>query len=824
MEETKVKSKWKDQDAQNTAFDELDYTSDIYIDIIIEVIEARNKYMKRAEFKPMATYRKDLDSHVTSRAQHMRQAAIIAKRIAHELGVNEAIAYIGMLLHDAGHAFFGHEGEHTMNEIGKLLNCGYFHHNAKGIDIIISERIIEKIIDAIPEAKSNPTLREQLKEDAYYFLDVVVGHDGESTLKDTKDAAKSKVKYASIKEAVFSKASKANRENIYKCQAETLETQISKPADVIAYLKTDMLDAFSQGIITKFSDDYLELIGNFLCETEEKTQEIENARKDIEDRIKETDEKISAQKEQSQELKTLQTQKDYLEQKLIEFNEKTRKLRIKNANQYIDTFKKKHLRETEEDIHEATVQQVEELLSKAEERGANIYYICTGEETEKEIREIKSKYKGVLPSEARKEIKELKLKYEKEKQITKESEDIINKELEIAIAKHVQKRKIEGANDNIIAAEVNRIRDYTQKMTKSRKRVVEEIMNELQDALIIDYVKTTKKKWEQIEANSELSEEERYEQKKGAMGFSERTSFLLLGGKANQNSFKGLNYNEYVQYSKMEYQTKSVPKAVLKTVEECARALVETGIIRDKFYDETIRTKIKDEEVKKRMITPVRTEQRYEDYKRSIGISNKVKLVRPKVLKEKTRFKNILRSKQVHKNKLFKDLYSYTQRQGGRFATCCEDVYYAIEHIVKTKVENALNGQHKLNMYLPQEEKEELQKVVRDIYARYHTKKDLNKFSEEDEKAMLEEAKQEYIEETIKKERANLELKVATQIAINYLAGNTDRGIKKLLIKTGNLSKLKLIMEDRQSKDSNEIIKKLSTDLTKEHASEGLAK
>jgi ribosomal protein S18 acetylase RimI-like enzyme len=36
--------------------------------------------------------------------------------------------------------------------------------------------------------------------------------------------------------------------------------------------------------------------------------------------------------------------------------------------------------------------------------------------------------------------------------------------------------------------------------------------------------------------------------------------------------------------------------------------------------------------------------------------------------------------KQVRKDKLFKDLYSYTQRQGGRFASCCEDVYYAIDN------------------------------------------------------------------------------------------------------------------------------------------------
>ena len=91
-------------------------------------------------------------------------------------------------------------------------------------------------------------------------------------------------------------------------------------------------------------------------------------------------------------------------------------------------------------------------------------------------------------------------------------------------------------------------------------------MNELQEALITDYLKTTKKKWEQIEKNVSLSKDERREQKKVAMGFSEKTNALLFGGKPNQKSFKGLNYNEFVQYSKMEYQTKSVPKAVLKTV------------------------------------------------------------------------------------------------------------------------------------------------------------------------------------------------------------------------------------------------------------------
>ena len=263
----RTEKRWKNKYALETEFDRLDMTNDEIIDLIRGKLELRNKFLKRAELKPMAKIRDDEHSHLTSRAQHMRQAAEIAKDISHRLGLNETITYIGMLMHDAGHSFFGHEGEHAMSIMGKMLNTGYFHHNAKGIDVILAENIINEIIEAIPEAKKDKGLKEKLKNDAWYFLDIVVSHDGEATSRDMIASVKGNKK--DIKRAVLDKVSKANRENIYKSESETLEGVVSKPADVISYIKTDLLDAFSEGIITRLDEDHFETIGAILCETRE---------------------------------------------------------------------------------------------------------------------------------------------------------------------------------------------------------------------------------------------------------------------------------------------------------------------------------------------------------------------------------------------------------------------------------------------------------------------------------------------------------------------------------------------------------------------------
>lgn len=147
-----------------------------------------SKYIKRAESKPMMTPRADDESHVTSRAIHLKQTADIAKRIAYELGLNDDLAYMGMLMHDAGHPFSAHEGEEIFSYLNAIFNVQYFHHNAKGIEIIRKEDILGNALIRIPNL--TPELEEQLRKEFDYFLDIVISHDGEASKDDLKKKAK----------------------------------------------------------------------------------------------------------------------------------------------------------------------------------------------------------------------------------------------------------------------------------------------------------------------------------------------------------------------------------------------------------------------------------------------------------------------------------------------------------------------------------------------------------------------------------------------------------------------------------------------------------
>lgn len=737
-------SKWKNKYAVKTAFDDLDFSNDEITDIIREKIELRNKFLKRAELKPMAKVRDDEDSHGTSRTQHMRQAAEIAKEIAHRLGLNETVAYIGMLMHDAGHSFFGHEGEHAMSVIGKLLNVGYYHHNAKGIDVILSENIINEIVEAIPEAKEDKELQERLKNDAWYFLDIVVSHDGEASSKDTKIKKTNNSPKLNIKEIVLNKVRKSNRENLYKCDPETLEGVISKPSDVIAYIKTDMIDAFSEGIITRLDDDHFEIIGNILCETTE---------------------------ERNQNLKSINA-------------EELRKRRIDKAKKLLLEYRKKHLRELPEDIDEEKMQVVESIMDQAANEGIDIFDIIVEDDMEADIKRLKKELKEnkVPLKEYAATIKNAKQEFVKKYKINAKSQIRINEILENKLKEYSEKRIQEGADSNTIASEKNKIEEYLQKLTKERKRVVEEIMNDIQEALINDYIDTTKQKWDKLD---------NYEDMKIAMSFSEGMSEALL------KKLKVINYEKYVQHTKKIYQERSVPDAVLKTVKECANALIRTGVIRDKFYDSTVLSKIENDEVKSAMKVPERSEEEYQKYRRSIGISKGVKLIRPKKSNKKLRFTNPKGTKNIWKNKLYKEMYSYVQRQDTRFAMNCEDVYFAIENTIRTKVNDAYNPNFVPEDYLRNEQNSELKNIRYEI-------EQIN-LQEHD----IEKAKETYIKQKIESERNNLEEKVATEIAIRYLAGMTDKKIIKTLLKTGNLSKLTYKKEDKINQEGNSVIKGL---------------
>ncbi|MFQ5381098.1 MAG: deoxyguanosinetriphosphate triphosphohydrolase [Dehalococcoidia bacterium] len=143
-----------------------------------------------------------LGDHYVTRLTHTLEVARIARTIARALNLNEDLTEAASLGHDIGHGPFGHAGEEALAE---CLPEG-FRHNLHSVRVL-----------------------EQLEN----------GGRGLNLTADTLDA--------------IGKSSKA-REDIF---AEgwgvpaTLEGQIVKTADAIAYLNHDIGDAIRAGLLTE---------------------------------------------------------------------------------------------------------------------------------------------------------------------------------------------------------------------------------------------------------------------------------------------------------------------------------------------------------------------------------------------------------------------------------------------------------------------------------------------------------------------------------------------------------------------------------------------
>lgn len=722
--------KWSNKDALVTAFDD-------YLIELESVINNRSKYSRRAKGKPMCSIEEPDNPHTTDRGEHMRQAASEGIKIAKGLGLNETVVYIGMLLHDAGQPFGAHDGEKTMNIIGEILNTGFYHHNAKGVEVILSEDLVQKFIDAIPGVKDNEDLQGKLKNDIWYFLELVVGHDGEATSKDNERLAKLDKKYNSIREAVLSKVAKANRTDDYKCAVETLEAQISKPADILSYMKSDVLTGFSKGIVTSLSDDYLEIIGQLLAETNEETLKIEND-------IKE------ANSEEAKEI-TARIKTD----------------RIDKAKRLIDSIKLSKLRETRDDI-------------------------CSN--SEKEILGALNRY-----------IKELEQNGIEITDIKPEQLDVAENIKEKILSEYRETKIAQGKNKNVVISQGNKLEEYIKKMEQTRKRVVEELMTEVQDALRNDYIETTLSKWKELDENQELSDEERYKFKKQSMDFSDKVNRIIYG----KNGIKVLNYKEIVQYSKKIYQTGTLPKATLKLIQSCSEAIVKTGIIINKFYDPEVLRSINNNDLVELMHQRDIDDKSDTKYRKQIGIIKK-KVDRVKGVKNtgNKRFTGKKAKQKMERNSLYRDIFRNIQAQDERFARTCEDVYFAIPYTVRKMVGKAVKPKYEEDPYLPKEEKEKVNQIRRELAGR---------FGKHGGNNITKENLEEYINEQIEKERKQIESKVAIQICRDYIAGKTDIGIKDLLVKTGMISKRKLQKEDKPNEKGNKVVQKLSQDLREEN-------
>ena len=719
-------------------------TWDKSMDYLIETID-ESKFMRRAETKPMSTPKAASESHVTSRATHSKIAANIAKRLADGLDLNGEYIYAGMLMHDAGHPFSAHEGEEIFSKFGKRKNCGFFHHNAKGIEVIRAEGIRDKAINKIPNINETPELREQLEKEFDYFLDVIISHDGEATRGERN---RKETPYPSIQDAIRDKLRRANSYNDYKFVAQTPEGKLAKMADVIAYLATDIQDGFRIGIIDDFDDDYLALLGEILT-TGYSTREGY----------------IACAKNKIKEIK---------ESKLRELKSDMKKPEneniLANANDIIKTAEKQGIKITS--MQEDDVQKLNDIL-------------------EEKVQSIKDKSADMT---------------EEEKQF--------------------------------MYADVAKLREFVGKMLSINSSVVYEVTSRMQEYFINDIITETRAKTEEKEKtilelkdklelnpyDTELRKQLEDEEKDTPVNpkFSYKAEKLF-------DNIKNLNYKKIVQYTKWDYQMEQQPKAAKELVIHVAKALKETGAIRNKFYDRTIRNEVEPEALKYMKVKPL-DEAQYEENQKQYGIKNikgarKVGSDERLKMKGKNAFEN-------RKHELCKEVYYSVQKEGDNFAIKYNNVFAAIPTTVTMVVDEAIKYDEDFAQSVkvtrdmiktdyegrmddidnPEEQKKFARKLVAQgeytqEQAETIIKKALREFGyleryEEEEnrnnqKELLEQYgtmdevvkhRDEIIQNRIEQARNNIEDAMSYQLAIDYISGMTDRSFNDLAIRTGYMT------------------------------------
>lgn len=129
--------------------------------------------------------------HYRTRMTHTLEVAQIGRTIARALRLNEDLVEAIALGHDLGHTPFGHVGESALNDI-----CGHFHHNEQSV----------RIVERLEKGGKGLNLTKQVR-------DGILRHTGH-------------------------------------VPADSLEGQLVKYADRIAYLCHDFDDAEAAGLLT----------------------------------------------------------------------------------------------------------------------------------------------------------------------------------------------------------------------------------------------------------------------------------------------------------------------------------------------------------------------------------------------------------------------------------------------------------------------------------------------------------------------------------------------------------------------------------------------
>ena len=165
--------------------------------------------------------------HYRSRLTHSLEVAQIARSMARQLGLNEAITEAIALAHDLGHPPFGHAGEDALDDL--MAQWGGFDHNA--------------------QAFSRVTYLEQGYAGfnglnlTFECLDGILKHNG--PIKNSEMAAGSHLEQVLTLSGVESLIGKDAR-----YPYPFLEAQLAAIADDIAYTAHDVDDGLRAGILT----------------------------------------------------------------------------------------------------------------------------------------------------------------------------------------------------------------------------------------------------------------------------------------------------------------------------------------------------------------------------------------------------------------------------------------------------------------------------------------------------------------------------------------------------------------------------------------------
>lgn len=160
-----------------------------------------SKSFRRLEHKTQV-FIAPLGDHYRTRLTHTLEVAQIARSIARALRLNEDLTEAIALAHDLGHTPFGHIGEESLNEIYP----DGFRHNEQSL------RVVERL------------------------------EKGGKGLNLTWEVREGILKHSKVRESILA---------IGWGTASTLEGQVVKIADGIAYINHDIDDAIRAGIITE---------------------------------------------------------------------------------------------------------------------------------------------------------------------------------------------------------------------------------------------------------------------------------------------------------------------------------------------------------------------------------------------------------------------------------------------------------------------------------------------------------------------------------------------------------------------------------------------